>query len=64
MEKELFKRVQELLDAHGIKDVLRACADYCEEEARCGATPGLESLAREWERAAELLRRAAADLLL
>lgn len=64
MEKELFERVQELLDAHGIKEVLRACARYCEEEARCGATPGLELLAREWERAAELLRQAAGELLL
>jgi hypothetical protein len=64
MDQELFGRVRELLDAFGIKDVLRACARYCEGEARCGATPGLELLAREWGHAADLLRRAAGELAL
>src|SRR5262249_51653283 len=64
MDQELCGRVQEVIDGFGIKEVLQACAVCCEEEARCGAPPGLESLAREWEHAAALLRRAAGELAL
>jgi hypothetical protein len=64
VEEELFGRVRDLLDAFGVQEVLLACARYCEEEAACGGTPGLELLAREWERAEDLLRRAARDLAL
>jgi hypothetical protein len=64
MEEELLRRVRDLLDAFGFKEVLLACALYCEEEAACGATPGLELLAREWQHAADLLRRAVSNLAL
>jgi hypothetical protein len=60
----LTTRVQELIDTFGFKEVLLACAQYCDGEAACGIAPGLESLAREWERAAAVLRQLAREVAL
>jgi hypothetical protein len=64
MESELRERVRDLLDGFGIKEVLAACAAYCEAEVVCCGAPELELLAREWGQAADLLRRAARNLSL